>query len=273
MQNNLRLLMIGDICGNLGLAMVQAYLGRLKDRYKIDGVIVNGENSANNGKGITPKIVEFLQDLGVNVITTGNHVWAKKEIIPYLNQNQYILRPYNFPSSCPGAGIATFEAGGELVAVVNIQGRIFMREFVDCPFRAMDSILTFLKSKTNKIFVDIHAEATSEKIGMGLYLDGRVSAVVGTHTHVQTSDERILPNGTAFITDLGMVGALNSMIGMKKEPVLGNMLTQMPHKFEVSTDAPAVLCGVVIEVDKNRGKALDIQRIRIVDENIKALKM
>lgn len=273
MQNNLKLLLVGDISGNLGLGMFQAYIGKLKERYKVDGVIVNAENAANQGKGVTPKIVEFLKELGVNVITSGNHIWAKKEIIPYLKENTDLLRPANYPAGCPGVGVTTFEVAGQLVGVVNIQGRIFMREFVDCPLRTMDSILTYLKDKTNKIIVDIHAEATSEKIGMGLYLDGRVSAVVGTHTHVQTADERVLPEGTAFISDLGMVGSLNCMIGMKKEPILGNMLTQMPHKFEVSTEPPAVLAGVVVEIDKTTGKALDIQRVRIVDENIKPVKL
>ena len=148
-----------------------------------------------------------------------------------------------------------------------------MREHLDCPFRAMDSILTYLKDKTNKIVVDIHAEATSEKIGMGLYLDGKVSVVVGTHTHVQTADERVLPEGTAFITDLGMVGSLNCMIGMKKDPIINNMLTQMPHKFEICTDPPAVLAGVIVEIDKVSGKALDIQRVRIVDEKVRPIRL
>lgn len=273
MQNSLKILIIGDISGNLGLAMLQAYIGKLKDRYKVDGVIVNGENSADQGKGITPKIVAFLKNLGVNIITTGNHIWAKKEIMPYLESNTDLLRPANFPSGCPGVGVTTFECAGEVVAVVNLQGRIFMRESVECPFRAIDSILTYLKSKTNKIIVDFHAEATSEKIGMGLYLDGRVSTVVGTHTHVQTADERILPAGTAFITDLGMVGSLNSMIGMKKEPILKNFITQMPQKFEVSEEAPAVLSGIVAEIDKATGKAIDIQRVRIVDDTIKPVRL
>jgi 2',3'-cyclic-nucleotide 2'-phosphodiesterase len=273
MQNSLKFLIIGDISGNLGLAMLEAYLGKLKERYKVDGIIVNGENAGNQGKGITPKIVTFMKNLGVNVITSGNHIWAKREILPYLASNTDLLRPANFPAGCPGVGVTTFDVAGISVGVVNVQGRIFMRELLDCPFKTMDSILTYLKDKTNKIIVDIHAETTSEKIGMGLYLDGRVSAVVGTHTHVQTADERVLPKGTAFITDLGMVGALDCMIGMKKEPILGNMLTQMPHKFEVCTDAPAVLAGVVVEVDKVSGKALDIQRVRIVDEDIKPIRM
>jgi 2',3'-cyclic-nucleotide 2'-phosphodiesterase len=266
--DRLRILFIGDIVGNTGLVMFQKHIARLKQEFKIDGIIVNGENSAD-GKGITPKIAQSLRHNGVNVITTGNHVWQKKEIMPYLNEHDDVLRPANFPGTCPGVGVTTFSCAGYDVGVMNIQGRVFMRELIDCPFRTAESILTYLKTRTKIIFVDFHAETTAEKHGFGLFLDGQVSGVVGTHTHVQTADERILPNGTAFITDLGMVGSLNSMIGMKKDAIIWNMRTQMPVKFEVDNSMPVVMSGVWIEVDPSTGKATDIQRVRIVDNDLK----
>ena len=268
MQDKLRVLMVGDIVGQLGRAMFHKHALRLKRELKIDAIIVNGENSHSQGRGITPRIVRSLKQSGANVITTGNHIWARKEIYLYLAENNDILRPANFPSDCPGVGVTTFECNGLTVGVINIQGRVFMKELVDCPFRAAESILTFLKHKTNIIFVDFHAEATSEKLGIAYFLEGRVSGVVGTHTHIQTADERILPGGTAYITDLGMAGALNSMIGMKKESVLKGLLTQMPSRFEVDINPPAIMCGVLIEVDAATGKALDIKRIQIVDNEI-----
>ena len=213
-------------------------------------------------------MIRFFRQNGADVITTGNHIWARKEIYSYLAENNDVLRPANFPSACPGTGITTFKCAGLTVGVINLQGRIFMKEMVDCPFKAAESLLTYLKYKTNIIFVDFHAEATSEKLGMAYFLDGRVSAVVGTHTHVQTADERILPGGTAYITDLGMAGALNSMIGMKKESVLKTFLTQMPSKFEVDTNAPAIMCAVLIDIDKSTGKALKIERIQVIDDEI-----
>ncbi len=268
MKKNIKILFIGDVVGQLGQAVFQKHIDRIKKQYDIDGIIVNGENSHSLGRGITPRIVNFFKHNGVNVITSGNHIWARKEIIPYLTQHTDLLRPANFPSSCPGVGVTTFNCAGIVVGIINLQGRIFMKEYVDCPFRTADTHLTYLKSKTDIILVDFHAEASSEKIGIALYLDGRVSAVVGTHTHVQTADERVLPKGTAFITDLGMSGALNSMIGMKKDSVLPNFLTQMPSKFEVDIVPPALLSGAVIEIDSDSGKSLNIQRIRIIDENI-----
>lgn len=170
---------------------------------------------------------------------------------------------------CPGTGVITFTCKDTVIGVINIQGRVFMREFVDCPFRTVDSLLTYLHTKTKVILVDFHAETTSEKAGMGYYLDGRVSAVVGTHTHVQTADERILPNGTAFITDLGMGGSLNSMIGMKKEPIIQHLITQMPVKFSVETAAPYVLSGAIIDIDSATGAAVAIERLRIIDNELR----
>lgn len=268
MQSKLRFLMLGDICNASGRAIFQKHIVNLKNKHKIDGIIVNGENSASDGKGITTRIVKFFKHNHVDVITSGNHIWSKRDIYGYLSGHRDLIRPANFPSSCPGVGVTTFECQGYTVGVMNLQARTFMREFVSCPFKTADSVLTYLKTKTNIILVDFHGEATSEKMAMGFYLDGQVSAVVGTHTHVQTSDERILPHGTAYITDLGMAGALNSLIGMKKEPIINQMITQMPTKYEVETTGPMLLTGVWIEVDAESGCALQIERIKVIDDSI-----
>jgi metallophosphoesterase (TIGR00282 family) len=183
-------------------------------------------------------------------------------------QPYYVLRPANFPAGAPGVGVMTFTVSQTLVAVVNVQGRVFMKEHVDDPFRTIDSILAYLKDKTSIILVDFHAETTSEKHAMAYYCEGRVSAVVGTHTHIQTADERILPGGTAYITDLGMVGALNSMLGMQRGPIIQNFLTQLPVKFIVDVQPPFVLCGVVITVETATGRALAIERVRLIDEEL-----
>lgn len=268
MNSELRILFLGDIVGVPGRAMLQKHLPSIKEQFSIDAVIVNGENSAATGRGITPRIMRFFKHNGVSVVTSGNHIWASRDIHDYFLTNNDLIRPANFPADCPGSGVTTFMVKGLTVAVINVQGRIFMREHVSCPFRAVESILTYLKSRTNIIVVDMHAEATSEKMGLGFFLDGRVSAVVGTHTHIQTTDNRVLPQGTAYISDLGMAGALNSMIGMKKEPIIQNFLMQMPSKFSVETEGPMLLSGVFIDIETSTGKARDIQRIRIIDENL-----
>jgi len=268
MKNSVRILMIGDVIGQPGCAMFQKQIGFLREHYAIDAVVVNGENSDSRGRGITSRIMNFYKHNGVDVVTSGNHIWSNNQIYDYLRTNTNLLRPANFPGECPGTGVTTFACNGTTIGVINLQGRIFMREHLVCPFRTAESLLTFLRDKTNIILVDFHAEATSEKAGMGWFLDGKVSAVVGTHSHVQTADERILPQGTAFITDVGMVGALNSMIGMKKDIILSHFLTQMPTKFLVETEPPFLLCGVVIAVDPQTGKAISIERIKIVDEAV-----
>ena len=273
MQNsNIRVLMLGDLVGTPGQAMLQKHIKNIKSQHKIDFVVANGENSAD-GKGVTPKIMKFFKHNHVDVVTSGNHIWQKKDIYQYLSQYNDLLRPANFPAGCPGTGVGIYRCetpnGVFNIGVMNIQGRVFMRELVGDPMRTADSLLTMLRSKTNIILVDFHAETTAEKLGFAFYLEGRVSAVVGTHTHIQTADNRVLPNGTAYITDLGMSGALNSMIGMKKEPIIQNMLTQMPVKFEVDNEGPFVLCGVVIEIDTTTGKAISIERIYITDNDLK----
>jgi len=267
MSTKIRVLLLGDVVGSPGRIIFQKHINELKKKHSIDFVILNGENSCQ-GRGITSRIMRFFRHHGVDVVTSGNHIWYNREIYSYLAENKDLLRPDNFPSDCPGSGIGLYQCGGYSIGVMNLQGRVFMREHVNDPFRAADSALTFLKSRTPIILVDFHAETTSEKMAMAYYLDGRISALVGTHTHVQTADERILPNGTAYITDLGMAGALNSMIGMKKESIIKNFLTQMPQKFEVDIQGPMVLSGVWVEIDTTTGKATNIQRVRIVDEDI-----
>lgn len=264
---NVRIICIGDVVGITGRVMLQKHLKNICEEYKADAVIVNGENAAD-GRGITPKIMEYFKHLKVNVVTSGNHIWAKKEIVPYLQSHDDLLRPANFPPECPGVGITIFETKGNPIAVINLQGRVFMKEYVDCPFKTVDTLLTFIREKTKTIIIDFHAETTAEKACLGFYLDGRVSALFGTHTHVQTADERILPKGTAFITDLGMVGALNSSIGMKADAIIHQLMTQMPVRFSVETQGPALLSGIFLEIDTHTGKALTIERIRIVDEHI-----
>lgn len=264
---SLKVLILGDIIGIPGRFVFQKQIKALQQKYQYDALIVNGENSASDGRGITPKIMKFFKHHGVTAVTSGNHIWQKRDIYAYLAENRDLLRPANFPSSCPGVGVATYSVGAHTLGVINVQGRVFMRELVSCPFRAAESAISFLKSRTNTIIVDMHAETTSEKMGLAHFVDGQVSAVVGTHTHVQTADERILPGGTAFISDLGMSGALNSMIGMKKEPIIHNMLTQMPVKFEVEQTGPFILCGIIVTIDSETGKATHIERVRVVDES------
>lgn len=268
MAEKLRFMFLGDIMGQPGLSIFQKWNNKLKDKYKIDVVVVNGENSMKNGKGIDPKVMEFFKNNGVNVVTSGNHIWKEKKIYNYLAENNDLLRPANFPQGCPGEGYTVFEIKGQIVAVVCLQGRSFMNEHLDCPFRTMDTMLTFLQMKTNIIFIDFHAETTAEKQALAFYLDGRISGLFGTHTHVQTSDERILPHGTAFITDLGFCGSLNSIIGMEKEAVINRFMMQMPERFIVSTLPPFALNGVFVEVDANSGRALKIERINIIDNDL-----
>jgi len=268
-SDTLRVLCIGDVVGPIGCTTFQRNIDRICREHRIDVVIVNGENSGPRGRGITSRIVKFFKHNAADVITTGNHVWSEREIYDHLPQLPYLLRPANYPSDCPGSGVHVFACRtGQTVAVINLQGRIFMRDHVSCPFKAAESLLTFVKAQTDIIIVDFHAEATSEKIGLAHFLDGKVSAVVGTHTHVQTADERVLPGGTAFISDLGMVGARDSMLGMKKEPILQHFLTQMPVRFVVETEAPAIMCGACIEIDTKTGHARSIERIRLEDNDV-----
>ncbi len=268
MKKTIRVLMLGDVIGNVGRAMLQKHLKPLKEKYAIDVTIVNGENSNTNGRGITARIAKSLKHNGIDIITTGNHIWDQKDIYEYLQDHTDIVRPANFPSECPGKGVTTFNCQGIEVAVVNLQGRVFMKEDLDCPFKTVDSILTYLKHRTNIILVDMHAETTAEKLALGYYLDGRVSCVVGTHTHVPTADERVLPKGTAYVTDLGMGGALHSLIGFKKESIIEKFKNQMPTRFMVETEPPIVMTGIWVEIDTQTGKATKIERVKVIDEEL-----
>ena len=255
----MRILMIGDIVGRPGRRAILENLSELRREMNVDFVIANGENAAA-GHGITKEIAKQLFNAGIDVFTMGNHVWNKKEIFDYIEKEKRLLRPANYPPGTPGAGYQIYETKqGVSIGVVNVSGRIYMQE-LDCPFRTMDNILKELQYQTNLIFVDFHAEATSEKVAMGWYLDGKVTAVCGTHTHVQTADERILPNGTAYITDIGMTGPRDSVIGVTTEIVLEKFITQLPKRFEVA-DTSYQLNGVVIDVNPDNGQALKIDRI------------
>ena len=257
----MKILFIGDIVGRPGRQLVRDALPRLVDQHMIDLVVANGENAAA-GFGLTPDVVAELFDLGIDVLTTGNHVWDKRDGLVCLEQEPALLRPANYPPENPGRGVGVFRTpGGLSVAVLNLEGRVFMGG-LDCPFRKADAILKELGPGQRIILVDFHAEATSEKGALGAYLDGRVSAVVGTHTHVQTADERVLPGGTAFISDAGMTGSRDSVIGIRKELSIQRFLTQMPVRYEIAKNDP-VLCGVVISVDESTGKAVGIERVQV----------
>jgi hypothetical protein len=255
-----KILFIGDIVGAPGRRAVEEFLDRTVDRCAIDLVVANGEN-ASGGIGITPQVAEQLFNLRIDVLTSGNHIWKHKEIIPYLDDTDRLLRPANYPPGTPGQGFTLVEtAAGEPAAIVNLEGRVFMSA-LECPFRTADQVLGELPPEVKVILVDMHAEATSEKLALGWYLDGRVSAVVGTHTHVQTADERILPRGAGYITDAGMTGPVDSVIGMKKEVILERFLTMRPQSFKVASQN-LQLQGVVLEID-SQGRCRGITRLRL----------
>lgn len=259
----MKVLFIGDIFGEPGRRALARAVPRLVAQRQVDIVIGNGENAAG-GFGITPELAEELFDLGLAVITTGNHAWDKKEILDYFPREPRLLRPANYPNGVPGNGSVVVEsAGGEQLGVLQLMGRAYMPT-LDCPFQVAKKELAALKKRTVAVIVDMHAEATSEKMAMGHYLDGEVVAVVGTHTHVQTADDQILPKGTAYVTDIGMTGPLHSVIGVKKELAIEKFLTGMPRRFEVAS-GPSVFCAVLLELDARLGKALSIERIRLID--------
>jgi len=255
----LRILMIGDIVGRPGRKAVRQFLPGLFRDYQPDLVIANGENCAG-GLGLTPDTLEELLGYGIDVVTTGNHIWAKKEIIPCLDSDLPVLRPLNFPPGAPGRGYLVVKG----VIVVNLIGRVFVGQY-DCPFRATDSLLAEVCAATKAIVIDFHAEATSEKVALGRYLDGRVSAIFGTHTHVGTIDAQILPRGTAYVSDVGMAGPINSVIGVDPELAIRNFLTGVPHRFAVG-EGPVALDAILVTIDSVTGKAKDIQRIRRTEE-------
>ena len=257
----MKILFIGDIVGKPGRRAVRELLPGIIEERRIDFVIANCENAAA-GFGVTAEIVEELYGAHIDVLTSGNHIWDKKEQVAFILSDPRIIRPANYPAGAPGVGSALLTTpGGVKVAVLNLEGRVFMKS-LECPFLVADREIQRLKQETPIIFVDFHAEATSEKSALGWYLDGRVSALVGTHTHVQTADERILPQGTAFLTDAGMTGSFDSVIGMGKEETIHRFLTQLPAKFEVGKK-DIRLNAVVIGVDETCGKAVSIERINM----------
>ncbi len=263
MPARVSVLFLGDIIGRPGRRALERFLPSLVERYSPSLIIANGENAAG-GSGITEEISQELLHQ-IDVLTSGNHIWDKKETIAYFQKEPRLLRPANYPPLNPGKGFFVHDLGSGLkVAVVSLQGRVFM-EPIDCPFRTADDLLGTLQKTTPIIIVDFHAEATSEKQAMGWYLDGRVSAVVGTHTHVQTSDERILPQGTAYISDVGMVGGYNSVIGMRREQALARFLTGRAQRFEPAKEGLS-LGAVFIELDAKTGKAISICREALVEE-------
>jgi len=264
-----RLFFIGDIVGKPGRELVRKGLRALIDEHELDLVIANAENAAN-GFGVTKDIGDALLGWGVDVMTSGNHIWDKKEVIEYIAHEPRLLRPANYPAGVPGRGSYLAQTGdGRAVGVVNVMGRVFMLD-IDNPFAVVLKEIEALRAKTRLIFVDMHAEATSEKIAMGWHLDGKVTAVVGTHTHVQTADERILPLGTAYLTDVGMTGPHDSIIGMEREPSLGRFLNAMPSRFEPATGNPR-LNGVIVEADDKTGRATGIRRLSLSERDIDSL--
>ncbi len=258
-------MMIGDVVSKPGRTVLKEHLEALIETYDVDFTVVNGEN-ASGGNGITEKNAKELFNLPIDVMTMGNHVWNQKEMIHYIDRYPQIIRPLNYPEGTPGKGYGFFECGGKRICVLNASGQIFMPE-LDSPFGAFMRIEKEIEGQYDLLLVDFHAEATSEKIAFGYFLDGKATAVVGTHTHVQTADARILPEGTAYITDLGMTGPLNGVIGVEKEIILNNMLTKRPERFVIEKKHPWQINGVVIEVDDQTNRAIGIERIyRIYEE-------
>lgn len=255
----MKILFIGDIVAKVGRKAIAEILPNLIKKRKLDFVIANAENSAG-GSGITSKVAKELFFSGVNVLTSGDHIWKQRDILETIEKNDNILRPANLNPGCPGRGAFVYQVKGtEKIAVVNLQGRTFM-DAIECPFRTADALIKDLKKQTKIIIVDFHAEATSEKIAMGHFLNGKVSAVLGTHTHVQTADEKILSEGTAYLTDAGMTGPCDSVIGRVKEDIIKRFTTGIPVKFRVA-EGDVQLQGAIVQIDENTAKAISIERV------------
>jgi metallophosphoesterase (TIGR00282 family) len=256
----MHVLFIGDIIGRTGRKCISHFFPKIKEEFNVDFTIANVENAAG-GFGIIPKLADELLSSGIDVLTSGNHIWNKKEIIEYIAQEKRLLRPANYPPDVPGKGTVVINSeNGYTIAVMNLCGRVFMSP-LDCPFRVAEMELAALKEKTNIIILDFHAEATSEKIAMGWFLDGKISAVIGTHTHVQTNDAQILPQGTAYITDVGMTGPFDSVIGIKKEIILERFINQIPYRLIPANSDPR-LSAVLLDIDDKNGKTLSIRTIQ-----------
>ena len=260
----MRILFIGDIVGKVGRNAIAEYLPKIKQSYRPTVRIVNAENAAH-GTGLTEKLYKQLLRDGVDFMTMGNHTYGQREIYDFIDDANRMVRPANFPSEAPGVGMRFIQINDIKLAIINLQGRSFMQD-IDDPFKKADQLIEEAKKETNFIFVDFHAETTSEKNAMGWYLDGRVSAVVGTHTHIQTSDERVLPNGTGYITDVGMTGYYDGILGINRDEVIERFITSLPQRHVVPDDGRSVLSGVIIDLDKD-GKTKQIERILINDDH------
>ncbi|HBY83258.1 MULTISPECIES: TIGR00282 family metallophosphoesterase [Staphylococcus] len=260
----MRILFIGDIVGKIGRNAISTYLPKLKQEYRPTVSIVNAENAAH-GKGLTEKIYKQLLREGVDFMTMGNHTYGQREIYEFIDEAKRMVRPANFPSEAPGVGMRIIQINDIKLAIINLQGRAFMQD-IDDPFKKADELVKEAQNVTPYIFLDFHAETTSEKNAMGWYLDGRVSAVVGTHTHIQTSDNRILPSGTGYITDVGMTGFYDGILGINRDEVIERFITSLPQRHVVPDNGRSVLSGVIIDIDKN-GKTTNIERILINDDN------
>jgi metallophosphoesterase (TIGR00282 family) len=255
----LTILFLGDIVGEPGRSAVIARLAELKQKHAVDFVIVNGENAAG-GRGITPKITIDLLRAGVSVITTGDHVWDQKDLIPFIETEPRLLRPINYPQGAPGSGSIVLETAKGKVGVIDVQCRTFMQPILENPFPAVEAAVNKMREETLNIFVDVHGETTSEKIALGRFLDGKVSAVIGTHTHVQTADEQIFPGGTAFMCDAGMCGPTESILGRAVDPIVKRFISNLPSSFPVAK-GEVRLRGVLIELDETSGRAVRISRV------------
>lgn len=251
---------VADICGRAGRQAAAHMIKPLREKQGVDYVIANVENAAG-GFGVTPEMSQKIFSYGVDMQTSGNHIWDRVAILDFLKDDVKLLRPANYPAGAPGVGVRLDKVGEQTICVINLMGRTFMPD-IDCPFKTADRLLKKIADETSVIFVDFHAEATSEKQAMAFYLDGRVSAVVGTHTHVQTADEQISPGGTAYITDAGMTGPHDSIIGMDKGPSLGRFLTGMPKRF-TSAENDAKICGVIVKIECDSGRATAIERYKL----------
>ena len=263
-MNVLRILMVGDIVGKPGRYFFMEQTPELKHAKKIDMVIVNGENAAH-GRGLTPQIFDELIRGGADVVTSGNHIWDNHSVMQIIDTEPFLLRPANCPEDVPGNGYCIVPVGKKKIGVINLSGRTFMPP-MDCPFRAAEKILATMQKDCDLIFVDFHAEATSEKLAFANHFDGQVTAVVGTHTHIQTADERILPQGTAYISDLGMVGVEHSILGMAIEPVLKRFLTGMPNRFEVA-EGSCIYGALLIKIDDRTNRVVGVERIQLKERS------
>ena len=259
----MRVMLVGDVIGRPGRKAFRENVQKLRKEKNIDVVIVNGENSAS-GKGLTRNSLDELYSGGADIVTTGNHVWDKKDVMEFIDSEPFLIRPANYPEGTPGKGFCLYPFKAKTIGVMNLSGRSFMPA-LDCPFQKVDEMLKELQGECDMLFLDFHAETTSEKMAMGWYLDGRVNAVVGTHTHIQTSDARMLPRGTAYITDLGMVGPLNSVLGVKTDKIIYKFTTGLPVRFEVEESGPQVFSGVIVETDDKTNATTGIEPILITE--------